>query len=97
MNLSELSIDELAELRDQVTTKLAESVSDRQRELSGEVERIDALIAPSAKQEPLKTAPAKPRYQKGENSWSGRGTQPAWVKQHLALGGTLAELEGRSS
>jgi DNA-binding protein H-NS len=34
----------------------------------------------------------KPKYQKGENTWSGRGTQPAWVKQHLVLGGTLEEL-----
>lgn len=27
------------------------------------------------------------------NTWSGRGLQPAWVKAHLAAGGTLAELE----
>jgi ParB/RepB/Spo0J family partition protein len=27
------------------------------------------------------------------STWSGRGLQPAWVKAHLAAGGTLAELE----
>jgi hypothetical protein len=54
-------------------------------------ERIGALVAPSAKAKTLKTAPAK-KYQKGENARSGRGTQPAWLKQHLALGGTLNEL-----
>jgi DNA-binding protein H-NS len=78
--------------RDDVNTKLAERVADRQRELSGEVERLGALLANPQKQKPLKTSPAKPKYQKGELCWSGRGTQPAWVKQHLALGGTLAEL-----
>jgi len=89
MNLEQLSIDELAELRDEVTTKLAERVSARQRELSSEAERLNALVVHHAKAKPLKAAPAKPKYQKGENAWSGRGTQPAWVKQHLALGGRL--------
>lgn len=27
------------------------------------------------------------------STWTGRGLQPAWVKAHLAAGGTLAELE----
>ena len=56
--------------------------------------RLNASVhAPSTKPKAFKSAPAKPKYQKGENSWPGRGTQPAWVKQHVALGGTLAELE----
>jgi DNA-binding protein H-NS len=33
------------------------------------------------------------KYQKGDLAWSGSGTQPAWIEQHLALGGTLKELE----
>jgi hypothetical protein len=52
-------------------------------------ERLGALSAHSVKPKPVKSAPAKPKYQKGENAWSGRGTQPAWLKQHRALGGTL--------
>ncbi len=92
MNLETFSIEQLAELRDEVNAKLADRVSNRQRELSSEFERLAALVVHQAKQKPLKTASAKPKYQKGENSWSGRGTQPAWVKQHLALGGTLQDL-----
>ena len=92
MQIESFSIEQLAELRDRVNTLLAERVTDRQRELSSEAERLGSLLAHAAKPKPLKTAPAKPKYQKGENAWSGRGTQPAWVKQHLALGGTLEEL-----
>lgn len=93
MHIESLSIEQLADLRDKVNALLAERVADRQRELTGEAERLGALIGPSVKAKPFKTTPAKPKYQKGENVWSGRGTQPAWVKQHLALGGTLEELQ----
>lgn len=92
MNLADLSIDPLAELRNEVNATLAERVSDRQRELSSKVDRLGALITQPSKSKPPKTAPTKPKYQKGENTWSGRGTQPAWVKQHLALGGNLEDL-----
>ncbi|MBU6463468.1 MAG: hypothetical protein KGL35_20605 [Bradyrhizobium sp.] len=92
MNLDTLSIDQLAELRDRVNGMLAERVADRQRELSSEVDRIGALVAKQAKQKPLKTISTKPKYQKGDLSW-GRGSQPAWIKQHIALGGTLDDLQ----
>ncbi|MET4257236.1 DNA-binding protein H-NS [Bradyrhizobium sp. S3.12.5] len=92
MQIESFSIEQLAELRNRVNTLLAERVSDRQRELSSEAERLGALIAHQQKQKPPKAALTKPKYQKGENAWSGRGTQPAWVKRHLALGGTLDEL-----
>jgi hypothetical protein len=39
MNIETLSIEQLAELRDQVNARLAERVTDRQRELSSEAER----------------------------------------------------------
>lgn len=32
------------------------------------------------------------KYMKGENSWDGRGKTPAWLKEHLANGGTLEEI-----
>jgi DNA-binding protein H-NS len=93
MNLETLSNEDLAQLRDNVNTKLAERVADRQRELSSEAERIGALLAQTTKPKTFKSVPAKPKFQKGDQSWSGRGTQPAWVKRHLALGGTMGELE----
>lgn len=87
MNLETLSIEDLAVLRYKVNARLAERVADRQRELSSEVVRIGALVACQTKPKALEAAPTKPKYQKGELSWSGRGTQPGWIKQHLALGG----------
>ena len=30
---------------------------------------------------------------KGSDSWSGRGSQPAWVKAHIEGGGTLEDLK----
>jgi hypothetical protein len=39
------------------------------------------------------TKGAKYRCAATLQTWSGRGLQPAWVKAHLAAGGTLAELE----
>jgi hypothetical protein len=44
MNIETLSIEDLAELRDRVNNLLAERVSARQKELSGEAERLGALL-----------------------------------------------------
>lgn len=44
--------------------------------------------------EPAGKGPAmKYRCASTGSTWSGRGLQPAWVKAHLAAGGTLADLE----
>ncbi len=68
------------------------TASQRVREsCRSEIERV-GLFGSAQKQKALKTLPAKPKYRKGELTWSGFGSQPAWVKQHLALGGTLDEL-----
>lgn len=33
-----------------------------------------------------------PLYKKGDRTWSGRGRQPGWVKEHLEVGGKLEDL-----
>lgn len=33
-----------------------------------------------------------PLYKKGNRTWSGRGRQPGWIKEHLEAGGNLEEL-----
>jgi DNA-binding protein H-NS len=96
MNLETLSIEQLAELRDKVILTLNDRVSAKQRELQQEMERFGSL-ASLQKPKALKSSPAKPKYQKGDLSWSGRGTQPSWIKQHLALGGTLEELRNAAA
>jgi len=92
MNIEDLSIEDLVKMRDQLVEVLAGKVQARQRELSSEAERLAGLITQKAKPKAFKPSPAKPKYQKGDLSWSGRGSQPGWVKTHLALGGTMEEL-----
>lgn len=36
--------------------------------------------------------PVPPKYQKGNELWSGRGRKPRWVEDHLAAGGKLEQL-----
>lgn len=42
MDIESLSIEQLAELRDRVNATLSNRVAERQRELSGEAERLSA-------------------------------------------------------
>jgi DNA-binding protein H-NS len=81
-----LSIEALASLRG-AAKLLGEKIAVRQKELQGEAERLGALVG--GKVQPK--APAK--YRKGADSWSGRGSRPAWVQQHLDAGGSLEELK----
>ncbi len=39
-----------------------------------------------------KSSKVTPKYQKGEETWSGRGRQPKWIQAHLASGGNLEDL-----
>jgi ParB/RepB/Spo0J family partition protein len=49
-------------------------------------------------QRPALARPAGVRYKclSTGQSWTGRGLKPAWVKAHLAAGGTLAQIEVKS-
>jgi hypothetical protein len=89
LDIRNLSIEALASLRDDTVKLLAEKIGGRERELLGEVERIKGLI--SAK--PSAGGKAKPKYRLNGNEWSGRGSQPAWVKAHLDGGGSLEDLK----
>jgi len=55
VDLDSMSIEDLAQLRDQATEKLAEKVASRQRELAAEMERLSAYgkmtKAPAPKKE----------------------------------------------
>lgn len=42
--------------------------------------------------------PERPvKYRKGEGEWRGVGSQPGWIKQHLASGGTVERCGSRCS
>jgi DNA-binding protein H-NS len=55
----------------------------RQKELQQEIARVGAYG-----ERKLFITPRK-----GNNTWSGRGTQPGCVKDHIAAGGTLDDLK----
>jgi DNA-binding protein H-NS len=86
MNIETLSIEQLADLRDKVISTLNDRVSAKQKELQAEIERFGSLASSQTRKQSTARS-TKPKYQKGDQLWSGRGTSPAWVKQHLALGG----------
>lgn len=92
--LEDLSIEELADLRDRTIATLADKVAERQRELQAEMERVAGFVsakgsgaAPSARK-----APAQYRGPNGEE-WSGRGPRPKWIEEELAQGRPLEELK----
>lgn len=92
IDLKPLSIESLAALRDDVISLLAEKAAAKQRELESEIARVPALNCGNAAPTAKPKAVVKYRAASGE-TWSGRGSKPKWVEDHLAAGGTLEELK----
>ena len=88
LDIKNLSIEHLAALRDDAAKLLAERVGERQRELEGEIARISKLTAKTTAANGIKS-----KYRLNGHEWSGRGSQPAWVKAHLDGGGSLEDLK----
>lgn len=91
--LEDLSIEELADLRDRTIATLADKVAERQRELQAEMERVAGFVSAKGASAPsARKAPALYRGPNGEE-WSGRGPRPKWVEEELAQGRPLEELK----
>jgi DNA-binding protein H-NS len=85
MNLDSMTIEQLAELRNRVTTALSDKVAARQKELLAEAERVGSILQAQPMARAARTKrPVK--YRDGNLEWSGCGSPPAWVK---AKGDTL--------
>jgi hypothetical protein len=52
MQIESLSIEQLAQLRDQVITTLNDRVAARQRELQGEIDRLGGWCRPNSENHP---------------------------------------------
>ncbi|MBS1186425.1 MAG: histone family protein [Burkholderiaceae bacterium] len=100
MNLSELSVSELRALQE----KIKQEIKKREENEIAEAKRKIQAIAQSVGL-PLKdllTASARtaggkvpPRYRNpgnAEQTWTGRGHQPVWVREWLASGKSLDAL-----
>jgi len=74
--LGPLSIEQLAQLRDEASAILAEKVTGRQAELEAEMARVSALTGGRKIQDKPKVA-VKFRHPTDPNlSWVGRGSKP---------------------
>ena len=88
LDIKNLSIEALAALRDDAAKLLAEKGGAEQRRLEGEIARIAALTT-----KVTAVPKASPKYRKGDDTWGGRGSKPAWVKARLDGGGSLEDLK----
>lgn len=70
IDLDQLSIDELAELRDRANAKLLEKVAARQAELEAELEKLSQYGKP-AKKPALAPSATKPRKEDSKTSDKG--------------------------
>jgi DNA-binding protein H-NS len=50
------------------------------------------LSAPAGAKKAGGRSEVAPKYQKGDETWSGRGRQPKWVAEHITNGGLLEDL-----
>jgi DNA-binding protein H-NS len=97
INLDKMPLDELQTLQQEVADSIAKA---KQRNRSEALAAIEATaqqmgfevaeLFGAAKF--AKKAPKPPKYRHPENAsvtWSGRGRQPAWIKDALAKGKSL--------
>lgn len=102
IDLEKLSLDELKQLEKDVNTAIA---SFEKRKRSEALAAIEAAakehgymlsdLVTSEKAAPSRKQPLPPKYRHPEDTsktWSGRGRQPEWVKDHLTDGKSLDDL-----
>ncbi|MBJ3764590.1 H-NS histone family protein [Maribius pontilimi] len=98
IDLSKLSLDELKKLQRDVTKAIG-TYETRQRQNALAAVEAKAkemgfsLSELTGKQKPSKTI-SPPKYRHPENpsvTWSGRGRQPAWIKEWLEAGKPLED------
>ncbi|MFN2375951.1 MAG: H-NS family nucleoid-associated regulatory protein [Candidatus Binatia bacterium] len=104
LHLTALSASELENRNVRITARLAEL---RERELAMAFDRLDEVAKSlGLDEEKLRSHFAKPRRKpdrakaprkhanphQPDQTRSGRGKRPAWVREHLAGGGSLDEL-----
>lgn len=99
MNLEEMSLDELKELRKEVTAAIDGYEIRKRNEALAAVEATARSMGYSISQLLGEAAGGKqisvPKYRHPADetlTWSGRGRQPAWLKQALEEGHVLDDL-----
>ena len=87
-----MSLDELWELHEQLTSTLARRIAQQKAELEERLRRL-AINDTIGADKPRRPYPkVLPKYQNPKNptqKWSGRGKQPHWVRTQLKAGKKL--------
>ena len=91
--------DKLDTYRVEVQATLEQKREERLKELQERIERDKAELAalspvPVSAGKAKMENPSKPKYRdpaKPENTWAGRGKQPAWLKENLEAGAKLED------
>jgi len=91
--------DKLDTYRVEVQATLEQKHEERLKELQERIERDKAELAalspvPVSAGKAKMENPSKPKYRdpaKPENTWAGRGKQPAWLKENLEAGAKLED------
>ena len=90
--LESMSLDELWNLHEQVTSTLARRIAEQKAELEERLRRL-AINDTIGADKPRRPYPkVLPKYQNPKNptqKWSGRGRQPHWVRAQLKAGKKL--------
>ncbi len=100
IKLEGYSSAEHGEFRDRVTEAIASKREEEKRELLEEIERLaeqrglslEEVIGVRVKKGRAKATPKYRNPKDAEQTWSGRGKHPAWVKEALAGGQELEDL-----
>jgi DNA-binding protein H-NS len=97
IKLDKMSLEELKTLKKQVETAIADFEKRRKKEALAAAQKaaqehgfsLDEILAAKggAKGLPKYANPASP-----DQTWTGRGRQPGWVKEALSQGKTLEDL-----
>lgn len=104
VSLDGLTVSDLAKLQAQIDIRIKEKLAETKVDVKN---KILALLSesgftlsdifPAASQQEETASPAKKsvrvKYSDGQNTWTGRGRTPLWVKSFVESGGTLASLE----
>lgn len=99
-NLENMSTDDLKQLQKNVTKAISTFEARQKAEARDKVEALAKELGFSlseliSSEKKRRRRSAGPKYQHPENAaltWSGRGRQPTWFKEALALGTTPEDL-----
>ena len=106
MNLKSMSLDRLADLRDQVNSTLSAKVVDHRRSLESELSKLSRFQGRTTTKSAFGHGAARrvlaPKYRNPQNSsetWAGRGLKPRWLTAATKTGKKMDDflISGASS